>query len=408
MISADMAYGLLRAPRYVLFGPGTVAALGDVTREFGTRVLLCIDSRLPEAVAVAARSSLAAAGCETRETAVGDVPTPATIDAAAECDSFVPEVIVAVGGGATLDMGKLVALRLRRGALEPFYGENHVPDSGLPVVGVPTTAGTGSEVSPVSVLYDPTLGTKQVISSPRTIPVAAISDPELTVSCPPSVTAHAGLDALANAIESYTSARRAESWQPLVNSVFIGTGALSAPYALEAAGLIGRHLETAFTIGANLEARGGVALGSLMAGLAFAQSGTALVHALNYPIEAARHTPHGLGVALLLPYVMEFNRPTRTVELARLALAMGVADFGADQDEAAEAAIAHVEHLNAALGVPASLHDIGVERADLDHLADEAMAITRLVNNNGRRADAASARRILEAAWVGDRRAIGR
>ena len=401
----EMRFGLLRAPRYVIFGPGTVAAVGPIASEFGTRVLACLDGRLPGTITEPVLASLAAAGLIVQSITVDDVPTPAAIEAAAGAVLHgPPDVIVAVGGGATLDMGKLLALCLSQGGpMERFYGENHVPALSLPVVGVPTTAGTGSEVSPVSVLHDPALDRKVVVSSPYTIPVAAICDPSLTASCPPTVTAHAGLDALANAIESYTSARRLSGWRPLVENVFVGSGVLSEHYALAAAGLIGRHLGAAFDDGSDGEARSGVALGSLMAGLAFAQSGTALVHAINYPIEAALHTPHGLGVALLLPHVMQFNRATRTPELARIGAAMGVAADGADPATAAEAAISHVEQLNARLGVPGSLRELGLEQSRLAGLAAEASAITRLVNNNGRPANADDVAHILESAWLGER-----
>ena len=222
-------------------------------------------------------------------------------------------------------------------------------------------------------------------------------DPALTHGCPPTVSAHAGIDALAHAVESFTAARR--ELPAGSNAVFIGKNVLSDPLALTAAHHIAPNLPAATRDEPG--ARAAVAYGSLCAGLAFGVAGTAVAHALQYPIGAHTHTPHGLGTGLLLPYAMRFNLRERVDELAEVARAMGVSD-SSDDERAAEAAIAGVAELAVEIGIPTSLAELGVAEDELPELARQALGVTRLLVNNPRQPDEGDLLGILGEAWRGE------
>jgi len=310
------------------------------------------------------------------------------------------DVVVGLGGGSSLDVAKLAALLLRHpGPLDRYYGEGAVPDGVLPVVAVPTTAGTGSEVTPVAVVTDPGRRLKVGVSSPRLIPRVAICDPELTATCPPMVTAFSGIDALAHAVEAATAVSRPRAWAEHPGEVFQGANSFTAPFALTAIEAIGRSLERAVAHGGDLAARTDMLYGSVSAGIAFANAGTAGAHALQYPIGAVTSTPHGLGVGLLLPYVLRYVKDDCRERLALVADALGVGS--GPPAEAAERAILEIARIAEAVGVPRTLRDIGVGREALPELAREAAGVTRLVRNSPRTLDEAALLTILEAAWEG-------
>jgi alcohol dehydrogenase len=266
------------------------------------------------------------------------------------------------------------------------------------LVAIPTTAGTGSEVTPVAVLTDPDALLKVGISSRQLIPTYALCDPTLTHGCPPTVTAHAGIDALAHAVEAFTAARR---HPPLGTSGgFVGKNSLSDTFALEAIRQLFPNLLAAQRD--EPEARAAVAYGSLCAGLAFATAGTAVAHALQYPIGARTHTPHGLGTGLLLAYAMRFNRPARVAELAAIGRAMGVGTDRDDDEQAADAAVAGVAALATTLGIPPSLAELSVSEEDLPELARQALGVSRLIVNNPRELGVEGLLEILLAAWRGE------
>jgi alcohol dehydrogenase len=389
--------GQLRAPGTVRFGIGSHASLGRLASSLGERITICTDARLANGPHVArATRVLRAAGLTVSvlDAAAPELPIDVIEAAVGVARGQRPDCLVGLGGGSCLDLAKLVSLGLSHdGPASLYYGENQVPGPVLPTIGVPTTAGTGSEVTPVAVLFDAELDLKVGISSGHLIPRAAICDPELTLGAPTHVTAHAGIDALAHAIEAYTAMVR-EDWKSIDSRVFVGKNTLSDTFALSAVRHIAPHLATA--IEDNLGARSHVLEGSLRAALAFGTAGTAAAHALQYPLGAKTRTPHGLGIGLLLPYVMAFNRPAREPELARIADAMGC------EEKSADAAIAAVASLAREIGLPASLKDIGVAREDLEPLAEGALTIDRLVSNNPRELTLAGAVSILEAAWFGD------
>src|SRR4051795_3678221 len=241
------------------------------------------------------------------------------------------------------------------GPLENFSTVNSVPGPILPLIALPTTAGTGSEATPVSVITDPKTEMKIGVASPFMIPRHAICDPELTVGAPPVVTAHSGIDALSHAIEAYMSVQEEVSIGLVLDRPQVGKNLLSDTLALSAAGYISRNLVRAVEHGDDLDARSGMLYGSLLAGIAFGNSGVSAAPALQFAVGAATHTSHGLGTGLLLPYVMEYNRPARVEELAALAQAM----------EIDGAPVERVHALGLAIGLPRSLAEVGVARESL-------------------------------------------
>jgi alcohol dehydrogenase len=245
-------------------------------------------------------------------------------------------------------------------------------------------------VTPVAVVADPGRRLKVGISSLHLIPRVAICDPELTRSCPPSVTAFSGIDALAHAVEAFTARARPRAWAAYPGEVFQGKTVFTDRLAIEAVAAIGSSLERAVADGDDIDAREQMLYGSLCAGIAFGNAGTAGAHALQYPIGAETSTPHGLGVGLLLPYVLRYTRASCSRELDEVAVALGVDD-----------AIAEIARLSAAVGVPRTLADIGVAEEALPEIAKQAATVTRLVSNSPRELDVNSLLSILREAWSG-------
>ena len=301
------------------------------------------------------------------------------------------DVIVAVGGGSVIDLAKVTALQLTHGApLENYYAVGSVPGPLMPLIALPTTAGTGSEATPVAVVTDPGTDMKIGVASRHLIPRHAICDPLLTVGAPPVVTAHAGIDALSHAVESYMAARQEPSPELVLGRPQVGKNLLSDALALTAARHLLDNLAQAVEDGSDVSARTGMLYGSLLAGIAFGNSGVGAAHALQFVVGAATHTSHGLGTGLLLPYVMEYNRPARPEEIAELS-----ALAGGD-------AVTEIHALGLRIGLPASLAEIGVERDQLRAMAEAAAGIKRLVDNSPRPLDADGLEAILDAAWHGD------
>jgi alcohol dehydrogenase len=386
----------MRPPATVLFGSGTVAAVGDLAAGIGRRALVCTDGFLataPQTSAVVAALRAAGVEVEVLDAALPELPKGSVADAVEAARRARPDCIVGLGGGSCLDLAKLVAIGVGSDQpLEQLYGEHAVPGPGLPVLAVPTTAGTGSEVTPVAVLSDPDRHLKVGISSPHLVARAAICDPDLTHGAPPAVTAYAGIDALAHAIEAYCAIAR-PTWGDAARRVFVGRNVLSDRFALHAIERIGGALRAA--VDDDPVARADMLEGSLNAGLAFATAGTALAHALQYPVGARTGTPHGLGVGTLLPYVMAFNTAAVPGRLGDVARALGAGDDAA-------AAVGAVRELAASVGVPAALGELGVTVSDLGEIADQALGIERLIGNNPRPVGRSELDAVLAAAMSGD------
>jgi alcohol dehydrogenase len=339
---------------------------------------------------------------------VAELPISCIEESVAIGRSCAPQLIIGLGGGSCMDLAKLTALMLTHGGhVSDYYGELRVPGPVLPVIAVPTTAGTGSEVTPVAVLGDPERVLKVGVSSPYLIPRIAICDPELTLTCPRTLTAASGADALTHAIEAFTAVRRAHTSTLVPNHVFIGKNDLSDHHARLAIPAIGQHLRHAVEDGAEVEAREQMMFGALEAGLAFGAAGTAAAHAVQYPVGAYTHTAHGLGVAVMLPYVMAYNRPSCVREFADVALLLGVGTSDEGDETLADKAIQAVSDLFAAIGIPKTLSELGLPESKLRWTAEQALTIARLVKNNPRPLDECGMEQLVRAAFEGSWSAVG-
>jgi alcohol dehydrogenase len=395
-------FGTIRAPRETVFGAGQRAAIGRLAAGLGTRALVVTDERLADSEVIQEMiARLEAAGLRVRldTSTLPDVPVDcaqASADAARDYD---PDLIIGVGGGSCLDMAKCVAILLTHGGKpQDYYGEFKVPGPVMPLIAVPTTAGTGSEVTPVAVLSDSERQLKVGISSPHLIPTVAICDPELTTTCPASLTAIAGADALTHAIEALTAVRHDPIPGLAQDRVFVGKNATSDAFALRAISLLWNGLERAVTDGSDADARAEVMLGATLAGLAFGVAGTAAAHAIQYPVGALTHTPHGAGVACLMPYVMAWNAPVIGDDLDLIAGATGLPDR--------HAVIPAIAALFDRIAIPPTLQALGLGADRLDWVAEQSCGIARLIQNNPRPLPLPDMRRLVGAAYNGDRAAL--
>lgn len=294
--------------------------------------------------------------------------------------------VLAIGGGSSMDVAKVAALLAKSGeALNDIYGVNIARGPRLPLVLIPTTAGTGSEVTPISIITTGASEKKGVVS-PLLLPDMAVLDADLTVGLPAAVTAATGIDAMVHAIEAYTSASS-------------NNNPLSRSLARNALQLLGANIRTAVFEGQNRDARAAMLLGSLLAGQAFANSPVAAVHALAYPIGGHFHVPHGLSNALVLAHVLRFNLPEASHVYAEIATDV-FPELGAISAELrGEAFVERLAELSRELGVPQRLRDLNIAKDDLPKLARDAMKQTRLLVNNPRKVTEADALTIYQAAY---------
>ena len=369
-------------------GAGLAGELGQITRPIcGDRVLLVTDpGMMATGLVQQATDCLRAAGVEVTlfDQVQADPPEEIVLQAAQQ--ALGKTGVIGFGGGSSLDVAKLAALLAASNQpLAEAYGIGNAQGPRLPLVLVPTTAGTGSEVTPISIV---TTGAseKMGVVSPLLLPDMALLDPELTLGLPAHVTAATGIDAMVHAIEAYAS----------VNA---NNNPISRALAVEALGLMGRMLLRAVQKPDDLEARTGMLLGSMLAGQAFANSPVAAVNALAYPIGGHYKVPHGLSNALVLPHVLRFNAQVAPEAYAAL-LPHVFPDLPAMS--VAEAALQFAESmadLSRACGLEQGLRDMGIAREALPILARDAMNQTRLLVNNPRPVDEAAALKIYEAAW---------
>lgn len=362
--------------------PGAASRLGPLIadRYPGVkRVLIVTDAGfLRTGLLEAPRASLAAAGLQAAvyTDVVADPPDTVVLAAADFARRHDTELVIGLGGGSSMDVAKLIAV-LAGGTqgLAAMYGIGNVTGSRLPLVQVPTTAGTGSEVTNIAIV---TTGatTKMGVVSDQLYADVAVLDATLTLGLPPAVTAATGIDAMVHAIEATTSRHKKNP--------------LSDMLARQALALLSANLLKACAQGADLEARQAMLLGACLAGQAFANAPVAAVHALAYPIGGIFHVAHGLSNSLVLPHVLRFNLSHAAPAYA--ALAAIVAPDAAGSDEArADALVVAMQRIAAKTGIPTRLRQVGIAESDLDRLADDAMLQTRLLGNNPRdvaRADA--------------------
>ncbi len=337
----------------VSFGNGTLAKAGEEAAALGRTILV-----------VTGRNAMRRAGLTDRLVALLEKagvrpvlyeeasPNPATDEVDRGVELARREGVgglVALGGGSAIDVAKAISMGVVYGKPCRELVDVPLPKPGLPLLAIPTTAGTGSEVSSAAVVTDSATGFKGALRSPWIRPVAAIVDPELTVTMPPSVTASSGADALAHAVESYLS-KNATPFTEL--------------FAERAAELILAHLNQACAFGTDLAARTGMAMGSLMAGVALGQAGVVLGHGVGMALGGAFNTDHGATVGLLLPHVLEFVMPGSTSRIAQLARRARVVAAGTGDDQAAAAFVEAIRGLLAGIPLPASLSAMGCHLND--------------------------------------------
>lgn len=378
-----------RVPPVMHFGLGAIARVGEEARRLRARRALVVTTSGVARVGIAERvqKHLTAAGVESSAYIAEDrEPTIETVDAClATAKAGDYDVLVGVGGGSAMDTAKAVAMLLGNpGPLQEYFGVEKVPARGNPLILLPTTAGTASEVSPNAVITDAARKLKIGVVSQHMIADVAIVDPELTLSVPPAITAATGVDALTHAVESYT-ARKATPHTRM--------------YSLEAIRHIGVHLRQAVWNGSNVEARYFMSLGSFLAGFPMVNAGTGLVHAMAYPLGGQYGITHGVSNSLLLPYVLEFNLPAAVPEYARIAEALGEPVDGLSQRAAAERVVTAIRTLSEDVGVPQRLRDLEVRESDLEGFVPGALSATRLTENNCRLATADECLAIYRRAW---------
>lgn len=294
------------------------------------------------------------------------------------------DMIVAVGGGSVIDVAKGVSvLATNGGSILDYAGEELIPKSGVPKALIPTTAGTGAEITKNAIFTDKQQKLKKGVISKYLLPEIAIVDPELTLTVPPSLTAATGMDALTHAIESYTAAKAS-----------IHTDI----YALKAIELIGRSLRAAVANGQNIDAREQMAFASVFAGISLANAGVGGVHAVAYPLGGQFNISHGVANAVSLPYVLEFNVQADLEKFKNIAWALGIPLEGRSLVEQAELSIEGVKKLSRDVGIPQNLTQLGVKKVNVEGLADAAFGVTRLLNNNPRKMEKEDVLNILNRA----------
>lgn len=302
-----------------------------------------------------------------------------------EAKAFGADAVVGIGGGSVLDVAKLVAAQLyNRQTTDEVKGIGNLRERQTHLICIPTTSGTGSEMSPNAIFLNDA-GDKIGVISPYLVPDAAYIDPLLTLSVPPAITAATGIDALAHCLEAYTN----KFAHPAVDV-----------FALEGVRLVAKHLHHAVANGNNVEARTGVALGSMYGGMCLGPVNTTAVHALAYPLGADYHLSHGLSIALLLPTVMKYNLVASPERFATIAIALG-AHKGSSALETAAEGVRLIRKLIADCGLPLSLQEAGVQYDTIDKMAADAMKVQRLLKNNCREITQNDAANIYRAAFVG-------
>ena len=348
-------------PTRVEFGPGVAERVGDEAAALGRRVMMVTDpgvlaaGLLDPMVETCKRLGLDCAVFSEIETN----PRVASVEkAAAAASQHGADVLVAVGGGSSMDTAKIVAAIVShgRGVLD-YEGDSRVPGPVVPTIAVPTTSGTGSEVTFWAVATDPARNYKLAVSSVLLAPRVALVDPLLTVSLPQSLTAGTGADALSHAIEGYT----ARCSNPISDAL--------ALYAIE---LVGKSLERAVQDGTDVEARCGLSLASLTAGMAFGNADTSAAHAMAEALGGIFDAPHGLACGICTPYMLRFNLPAVEEKTARIGQALGLSTSHLPRREAAEAAVDGVAAFLARVGIP-PMSSLGVTRDDIPRLVNIAL-----------------------------------
>jgi alcohol dehydrogenase class IV len=362
----------------IIFGIDAIKQIGEQARKLGAgRVLLISGPQVRKAGLLdKAKSFLEAEKIKVQINIQDrDTPEPATdvveaTAAIARKGKF--DVIIGLGGGSILDVSKMAAaLVTNPGTTRDYFGKEKVPARGTPTIIVPTTAGTGAEVTKHAIFLDREINVKKVVASSNLLPNVAIVDPVLTVSCPPHVTASAGIDAYIHSAEAFLSKN---------------ANAMTDALALESISIITKWLGPAFADGQNMEARHQMSLGSLMAGVVLNNSGTSLVHAMAYPVGGEHHTPHGVTLSALLVACFGYVAVAKAEKMAALARAMGENIDGLAPREVVESVLDAIHYLIKSVNLPASLTDLGIsrEKTNIHQWAVEAHKEQRLLTRSPR------------------------
>ncbi len=368
------AVSIFRSPNKVIFGNGVVSQVGDEVARMGARKALIVTDAgvVKGGLTVGVEEALKKSKIDYGRFDRVEAEPPARI--VDECAREVLEngydVIIGVGGGSSLDVTKGASIvATNGGGVLDYVGREMVPRPGVPKILMPTTAGTGSEVSWVFVVTDEKDNDKKVIFSYFNLADVAIIDPLLTLSMPPKLTADTGMDALTHAVETYVS-RTATPFGDVL--------------ALEAIRLIGENLPVAYAKAQNMEARYNMSLGATLAGLAFGSGGVGAVHALAYVLDTEYHMSHGRTNAIMLPYVVDYNKTGALGKYARVAQAMGENIEGLTDYQAAECLVIRLHQLLEDVGIPSTLGAYGITEADLPKLVAGGMKQNRLFAVNPR------------------------
>jgi alcohol dehydrogenase len=378
-------------PTSIHFGVGMIENLGRIVRDSGGgKVLLVLDPNL-ESVGLTDKITgpLVKDGIPYEIFShIDPEPGLKLADEGAEiAGKMGADCVVGVGGGSAMDVAKAIAVLVTNGGkAKDYLGLGKIKKPGLTKIMVPTTAGTGAEVTFTAVFINEETGSKGGMNGDPLYPDAALLDPALTLTLPPQVTAAPGIDALTHALEAYVSTQ---------------SHAVSDMYAWEAMELISANLGQAYANGDNLEARSAMLLGSLLAGKALATAGVGLVHAMAYPLGGMFGIPHGLANAVLLPYVVDYNIVGNPVKFADIAVLLGNEIKGASLREAAGSAVDAVWNLNRDVNIPTSMAALDIPREKIPEMAEIALTVTRPVENNPRKPTLEEVIKIYETAFEG-------
>ena len=376
----------LLQPQKIVFGTGCIQTLVEDYKKMGLQRLFVLTAPPIRPLIKDTLAELKSAGVniEVFQDIVAE-PTVNDFKKILEvARQFKADSVVGVGGGSVLDVTKLIAAFINSDQqVEDCFGTGFIKQKGLWFACLPTTAGTGSEVSPNAILLDERDHLKKGIVSPFLIADVAYVDPKLTWTVPAKVTADTGMDALTHCIEAYTN----KFAHPSVDI-----------YALQGIRLIAANLEKAVKNGQDQEAREALAFGSLYGGLCLGPVNTAAVHALSYPLGGEFHIPHGLSNAILLPSVMKFNMPANIKRHAEVAIALGC-EPGKNDEETAQRGVDFIYQLADAVGIPKKLTDLGIPQTAVDGMAKAAMQVQRLLKNNPREVTEQDARDIYNSLY---------
>ncbi len=372
----------------LIVGNGAIQQLPEVVASLGKKALIVTDPGLVKAgICAGIEAVLSQQGIEfdVFDRVEPDPRIEIVFDCVETTKQTHADVLIGLGGGSSMDIAKVAAILVTHSDdISTYFGIGNIPSPGLPTIMIPTTSGTGSEVTPIAVLSDKKEQLKKGIVSDYLFTRAAVVDPELTYGLPPYITAFTGMDALTHAIEAYTNKHA----HPFIDT-----------FALESVRLIGQSLLTAVTDGTHQQARYEMALGSLYGGLCLGSVNTAAVHALAYPLGGTFDIPHGVANSLLLPYVMKFNVPANTEKYAAVAQALGCDISSKTPQEAALMAVSKVEELSKACGIVSRMSELNIPESAIPEMAVAAMKVTRLLNNNPREVTVQDAEAIYRQAY---------